>query len=972
MEEEKKQSAFKGAQKASWEMLLEVAADVQEELLVRATQDSLTGLVNREFTERDIVSRLENMKPESVCALFMIDLDNFKQVNDKLGHPVGDDVLRKTAAELSNFFRSTDIVGRLGGDEFIAFIGDRISADAAREKAQALCEVLQFTVGVHPSVQLTASVGVCMAKGVNLTFDELYTRADAVLYKAKKAGKNQYCMENMKDGSISGRAIPAPASTIQLRALLEYMDGGIELLEIREQEIRVIYVSPSFCRMMNVDAAGYTLPRQLAEVKIHASDLPGYEEILRQGARSGEAVDFVYRNSPDGKKWHWRHTRAVRIEYDASEYPVMLAVITDISELKRKDEMLQESNERLRIAFNQTEQLLWEVDIEKQTFGVFDVNTQAYVPGTLLSDFPESLIAKHWVHPDFSNAFRKFGEALLRGNENGNGTFVMRYGEDAYGWVSLLYHTMFHGRQRPAKAIGIWESLPDISGAQHNFLMKGRLLEVMSPGLVASLKVNLTEDQVELLWEDGKNRLPKDGNVTYTEIMENGASRLFDAEECERYQKCFGRQSLQDAFNRGEMWVSMEYRRMNLGGEARWISNVVCLAENPVTRDLYAFAFIRDIEKRRQWEESVGICIRRDPVSMLYDETTTRQLVEYLLASEGRKRAMCTLTLVQLVDPDAQTLPAYSEKDRVFLGTVFSVFLDADCIVGQYDADRIVVFCPRILSGSVMRQRIQDTILMVRNAGADTGLPQQVSFAAAVVCSRRKRADYESMLSKAARACARSKCRGKDVIVVTNAYEKNDFPIFARPEATAVQLIPLSERPKALMGVERAVQFSVMEGILSAETIEESVQYILCQLGQYYLADRVYILGLPGPRETASVVDMMYEWTGKGMHSLRHWPSGASFEDFPLLRRCVETGQAVCAGTGAQENKKSGTHHSYWRYMMLPIRRSDEICTFLCIDNPREHFLSISLAAVLMQFLLHEQSRFEKVNTRENTRHVYC
>ena len=90
---------------------------ILEELLRRASKDALSGLLNRATLERSIKERLKAMTPEETCALFIVDLDNFKQVNDTLGHRAGDQVIRQVGRILAGLFRASDIVGRLGGDD---------------------------------------------------------------------------------------------------------------------------------------------------------------------------------------------------------------------------------------------------------------------------------------------------------------------------------------------------------------------------------------------------------------------------------------------------------------------------------------------------------------------------------------------------------------------------------------------------------------------------------------------------------------------------------------------------------------------------------------------------------------------------------------------------------------------------------------------------------------------------------------
>ena len=104
-----------------------------ENLRRRAERDALTGLYNRAETQKQIKNYLEQ-KPDEYSALFMIDTDNFKLVNDKGGHLFGDAVLSEIAAGMKKIVRKSDVVGRIGGDEFTIFIKNISSAEAAKVK----------------------------------------------------------------------------------------------------------------------------------------------------------------------------------------------------------------------------------------------------------------------------------------------------------------------------------------------------------------------------------------------------------------------------------------------------------------------------------------------------------------------------------------------------------------------------------------------------------------------------------------------------------------------------------------------------------------------------------------------------------------------------------------------------------------------------------------------------------------------
>ena len=306
-----------------------------EELRQRAAKDALSGLLNRATMEQYIKDRLRKMTRAETCALFIVDLDNFKQVNDTLGHQAGDLAIRKAGQVLSGLFRASDIVGRLGGDEFAAFLCGEVTEDSARRKAAAICEQLHLALGDRTVVTLTASVGVYVAAG-GQEFEGLYQAADLALYKAKKAGKHRFCLKS-REGYQEARSEDfRPVNSIPLSGLLEQMDSGVALLEMGEDP-KVIYVSPSYCRILGADIQTFPLPKPLSGL-IHPDDLVGLERTLREGLRREAAVEHTHRvRAAGGRKWLWWHIRAKQVEYD-NPHPVMLITAMDVSWFKETEQ----------------------------------------------------------------------------------------------------------------------------------------------------------------------------------------------------------------------------------------------------------------------------------------------------------------------------------------------------------------------------------------------------------------------------------------------------------------------------------------------------------------------------------------------------------------------------------------------------------------------------------------------------------
>lgn len=165
----------------------------QLELQRLAERDSLTGLYNKSMTGKLIEEQLVFGQRLTNSALFMIDVDNFKEINDHLGHIYGDVVLCELADELVQIFSSDDVVGRIGGDEFIVFLKDE-TAQRAEEKAVEICKAFQITYkGLNgEEYNISSSIGVSFFPGDGSSFHELYSHADIALYAAKNSGKNTY------------------------------------------------------------------------------------------------------------------------------------------------------------------------------------------------------------------------------------------------------------------------------------------------------------------------------------------------------------------------------------------------------------------------------------------------------------------------------------------------------------------------------------------------------------------------------------------------------------------------------------------------------------------------------------------------------------------------------------------------------------------------------------------------------------
>lgn len=173
----------------------------ERKLEKRAATDGLTKFLNKTATARAIDAALQQ-NPEAQFAFFMFDIDHFKEANDRFGHAFGDMVIMRFADTIRRCFRGSDLLGRIGGDEF-AVLAKTPNPEWARERAKLLSESLDQDF-MHGEFHwhMTASIGVSFAPENGTSFQELYQHADQILYIVKRGGRGSYSFTDCRDDSI--------------------------------------------------------------------------------------------------------------------------------------------------------------------------------------------------------------------------------------------------------------------------------------------------------------------------------------------------------------------------------------------------------------------------------------------------------------------------------------------------------------------------------------------------------------------------------------------------------------------------------------------------------------------------------------------------------------------------------------------------------------------------------------------------
>ena len=923
------------------------------ELQRQATKDTLSGLLNRATVEQSIKQRLQAMGPEDSCALFIVDLDHFKQVNDTLGHRAGDQAIRQAAQILSGIFRAKEVVGRLGGDEFVAFLCGQLTEELVREKAAEICGQLSLALGDQKAVNLTASVGVYLARR-GQEFEGLYQAADLALYKAKKAGRHRFVVKNSRDGQEEGGEL-LPISAIPLSGLLEDLGSGIALLEMGAA-LRLIYVSPSFCRILGVEPGHFTLPKLLAEV-IHPDDWVDLEKTLRAGADSGALIEHTHRVSSDGEHWVWWNVRGKRIAYNSAD-PVMLITTTDVSSFKEAELRQEEAVQRLQAAFDQTRRRMWEVDLNTGLFRAYGRDGQYRPLGESGLRFPNQLVEEGWVHPSSVLRFRAFAGELLGGRAKGYGNFAIRDKDSGfYSWAAVSYRMMFDDVGRAVRAVGVIEDLPQ-SLQGHGTWSPDQLAlpEGLVSDLIVRMRANLDEDRVEALWVEGTDLSAQVQHTLCSQVLQMEKEKIFAKEEQQAFFAYFDREHLRQLFREGKRWLWAEYRRVSSTGDIGWVRHILYLAEDPATGQAYVFVYLLRLDPRCQPEQGHGGEARRDQVSQLYDRATAARIAGDLFAEPGDgNRAVAIFQINGLPQHPAAGGPG-GDQLRYEIGAGLALALGGSCILGQYSPDQVAVVFPAVTAREYLRRRLEEAVAFLRQL-LSAGNPAWEGLRLLVGASVRPASSGEvhAMAAQAAQVCEFWWNAAADTVAFAQDEEDRDLSrLLPAGTRDQVSIHPMGAK-QPMSKQEKDVALDAIAAMLTAKTLDASLLAVLRIIGNYYAADRVYTLMLV---ENSRAVVMTFEWTSPHKPSIQHAVSGMRLERFPLLERCMGERAPAFLSRQPQEREAGSALDQPWHYAAFPLVRGSKVVGFLCVENPQAHPGDTALFAALIPFMLQQRERF--------------
>lgn len=295
-------------------------------LMDQSRRDAMTGLYNKKASDELIQRTLQSGGVGACYALFLFDIDNFKLANDQYGHAFGDKVICTFSALLQSQFRDTDLVGRVGGDEFAVLMPAQ-SESAVRRKLDALYfQLHQVQLGEAGGYHLSISTGAALFPAQGATSDELYEKADQALYSAKAHGRDCY---QIFGADAVGRAECA-LNPRDMEYLLDAATDGLSKVAMMGQgRFKLLYFNAHRVELTGATAAQFAAADFHLETQVHPEDQAPLLQALEAAQASQQSFRIHYRlRHADGHYIPVCLRGFFLSELYESRYPVFYAIFT--------------------------------------------------------------------------------------------------------------------------------------------------------------------------------------------------------------------------------------------------------------------------------------------------------------------------------------------------------------------------------------------------------------------------------------------------------------------------------------------------------------------------------------------------------------------------------------------------------------------------------------------------------------------
>ncbi|MCB6608093.1 diguanylate cyclase [[Clostridium] symbiosum] len=973
-----------------------------------ATSDPLTGLLNR----RECIAQIEEYmnRCHNPAAFMLIDVDNFKSINDTYGHLYGDSVLNEFANSLRTIFRRDDLIARIGGDEFVVFMTNVETGSIIEDKVKRIEAVSRNFTVKEGAAKIGCSIGISFYPGHGSDFRSLFAKADAAMYHVKKQGKGWYCIygEDMAKAETGDSDTPSRVMKKSFhdhiiehvfRIFLENPDTGTAIAILMNLIGRVFYADQIF---IYERGAGRKLVNTYRWNREH---IPGGTERCDNG--TGLDIDglplkediTVYLNTdqieePTLRQWFTDHgamaaitccmkeseevstviiyedCHGTRVGSGEEQYTLlMVSRIIHLFLLKENNAIRLQKQENIaertllekeiahqemiyRTALKETHINVWEYDVKTHTLRLTE-SAEEHHGFRILGNVPESLISGGYVHHRSRRELFDMYQKLENGHHHVQADILTRSADKSFWWWERIHYTMlFTPEGEPSCAVAIGEDITQQKRAEKTYQQELQLRMAFDSRMLASFRCNLDKNCVEYVEAHSHKNYPP--GMTYERLMEIHNKTMVNEEDMERLKVLMNREALQQAYQNGTTSINFEYRRKDENGSLSWVNATGQLLRDVESGDLYIYGTLEDINEKKNLELALKRRADYDMLTGVYNRDTAIQMIGDALAKAHKKNNSFSLLIF---DVDGFTnlvrSSGYIAADSILkeLASQLKIRFTSEKIIGRFYGDEFVVFFYNSPKPDLIWRGTEEVIKAMALPYMFPEIRKPVNVFCGMVFDNHNGTEFEAMYRKARAALDSAKTSEAGNIFVYNENRNGEGG-----NKSARILPPESVNGAGYDSESEGILLKCMFSLVSTADLRPPLEHTLQELADYYDGDRAYIIELEGGR---GGIREVYEWKKDELISITNTAERLfkaekmkrSEEDFRQLRYVEDVGRL-------KENhpelfpilKNLGIFSCIFGI----LNEGDNPIGYIGIDNPRRHTDNTSILMAIRYFLSNE------------------
>lgn len=533
------------------------------------------------------------------------------------------------------------------------------------------------------------------------------------------------------------------------------------------------------------------------------------------------------------------------------------ANIYDISKDAKKFEKYISSSDLYDYVLTQTHNYLWEYNIIDKTLKSNDEVAYSFNAKNVILNVPDSLIEQKFVHPDDISIFEQLFNFYNKGDSKITRDF--RYhlvAGEPYKWLRVTQNVLYDLQKKPIRLACLGRDITERKNEEIKLRQKEQLQQIVGNDILGACRLNLTQKKFEYF--DSVLRMEKKG----TEIMSLGinevqhfiVSNIANSEDEVRFKKLFSFEALLESYHNGKRNVAIEYKRKTPDGRIKWAELVIKLVEEPISNDVYGYAYLRDIDIQKSLELSLLQNPERDKTTDLFSRNTTMALLQkavHFCVENNTQFVMFLCDIDNYLKILLEYGPDAGHAVLFELASLLETKAGRGTLVGHYGEDRFLGICMRNDEISDVFNAIE---LIRQRFGSPYFFPQienKISFSAGVILGGPDNSDFQSLIEQCESAVIKAKAKGGARI---ERFVDNEY---------SVNLEQLRKQELNIKMDEKDIIIRTAIALQDSRNLKTAIEDILREISLYYQSRGA----------------LLFEIDVKNSAILKFFMSGYSFED---------------------------------------------------------------------------------------------